>query len=116
MSTAPHRVRLSQALQGLLARTSSNASAAHRALLLLGANAAAYDLTDCRADIGKLLGEALDEAVQGRLTEIYRTYSPDVGQVSYAEPPADLQTPEQTPAGTDLSLLDDPFTALGIEV
>jgi hypothetical protein len=56
MSRSPHRVRLSAELNAIINAVSSNTSAAHRALLLLGAYTAGYDLQQCELDIGKLLG------------------------------------------------------------
>ncbi|PDW02605.1 hypothetical protein [Candidatus Viridilinea mediisalina] len=72
MSRPPHRVRISSSLAHLLAQVGANSSAAHRrALLLLGAHTAGYDLAACRTDIGRLLGEDLDEPVAQHLATLY---------------------------------------------
>jgi hypothetical protein len=86
MSRSPHRVRLSAELNAIINAVSSNTSAAHRALLLLGAYTAGYDLQQCELDIGKLLGEAaLDEPVKSRLVAVYTACRTGVAQAQGSE-------------------------------
>lgn len=114
MSAAPTRLRLSPALQRLVAGVSPNTSAGLRALLLLGAAAAGYDLGDCRADLGRLLGEELAPQVRTAVEALYPGGRTAVGQTAYARPTAGLQ-PEMPPAPA-LPLDDDPLAGVGIEV
>jgi hypothetical protein len=116
MSQAPHRVRLSPALAALLSVVGSNSSAAHRALLLLGAHAAGYDLSTCRSDIGRLLGEELDEPVQQRLATLYELCRTKGGQLEGTVPTPVL--PSHHPPVVDAVLSEDadPFASVGIEV
>ena len=104
--SAPLRVRLSTPLQAALGRVGDNASAAARALLVLGLHAAGYDLAALRRDIALLLAEQLDAPVAQALREISEGRRTGVGQASY--------TPEAAPAR--LEELDDPLGAIGIEV
>jgi hypothetical protein len=113
MSRVPHRVRISGSLHSLLETVGRNSSASHRALLLLGAQAAGYDLTACRADIGRLLGEELDEPVLHRLAALYEACRTGVGSRA-APPPTNVLPQTQLPA--DEPSLDDPLAGIGIEV
>lgn len=115
MSAAPTRLRLSPALQHLVTGVSPNTSAGLRALLLLGANAAGYDLGDCRADLGRLLGEELAPPIRSAVEVLYQHGRTPVGQPTYERPTDVLHPPEAQPAvlsPTD----DDPLAAVGIEV
>lgn len=114
MSRAPRRIRMSVALEQLVGLVGANASAAHRALLLLGAQAAGYDLHPCRSDIGRLLGEDLAEPVQQRLADLYAACRTRVGQPAFHAPPP---VPPVPPTERSLpSFEDDPISAIGIEV
>lgn len=114
MSAAPTRLRLSPSLQGLAASVSPNTSAALRALLLLGAAAAGYDLLDYRADLGRLLGEELAPQVRTAIEELYPGGRAPVGQPAYGCPTAVL--PSETPHAPALPLDTDPLAGVGIEV
>ena len=104
--SAPLRVRLSQPLQTALGRVGGNASAATRALLVLGLHAAGYDVTGLRRDVALLLAEELDAPVAAALAALAEGRRTGVGQVSY--------TPEVEPA--PIVALADPLGAIGIEV
>lgn len=101
--SGPQRVRISPALACVLAQVGGTASAAHRALLILGAHAAGYDLSACRRDLALLLAEDLDAPVRARLQEIAGERRTDVGQASYTVRAVAVQEE------------DDPFS-VGIEV
>lgn len=101
--SGPQRVRISPALACVLAQVGGTASAAHRALLIIGAHAAGYDLSACRRDLALLLAEELDAPVRVRLQEIAGECRTGVGQASYAVRAVAVQEE------------DDPFS-VGIEV
>jgi hypothetical protein len=88
MSAKPCRLRLSPALRALIDTASPNASAAQRALLLLGASAVGYDLAACRADLGRLLGEELEPRLRAAIDELYGFGGAAVGIPSYTRPTA----------------------------
>lgn len=132
MSEAPHRIRLSPALRALVGRVSPNVSAAHRALLLLGAHAAGYDIAPCRADTARVLSEELDGPVLRAIEGLLGGRRPPVGAVSYTWP---TEPQPQPPVVTDASALEpgtsalerddeasasdnpgDPFAGIGIDV
>lgn len=102
--SGPQRVRISPALASVLGQVGGTASAAHRALLILGAHAAGYDLSACRRDLALLLAEDLDAPVRTRLQEIAGERRTDVGRASYASQVVAAPEPD-----------DDPF-GVGIEV
>lgn len=95
MSARPCRLRLSPALRALVDATSPNASAAQRALMLLGASLVGYDLSACRADLGRLLGEELDPRVRVAIDALYGYRSPGVGQPPHDRPTAGLHPAHQ---------------------
>lgn len=124
MSGQPFRLRLSPALRELVGRTSPNASAGLRALLLLGASAVGYDLAACRADLGRLLGEELDPQVRAAIDGLYSAGK----AASYAQTTGDLQ-PASTRTTGDLPPQDrraeqagdlppggDPLLSVGLDV
>lgn len=117
MKDLPCRFRLSPALRALLASASPNTSAALRALLLLGAHAAGYDLTPYRADLGRLLGAPLAAPIQHALTTLATDGRTAVGHLSYRCPTSDLPIPDRPPT---LPVAEetphDPFSTLGLEV
>ena len=137
MNNVPYRIRLSPALRALLATASPNDTVALRALLLIGAHAVGYDLTACRADLGRLLGAAIDEPVRSAIDQIYglrRTESlptayenptpglppaydqPTPGlPPTYDQPTPDLHHPVP-PAAPDLAEPDALLAAIGLEV
>ena len=111
MNNVPYRIRLSPAL---------------RALLLIGAHAVGYDLAACRADLGRLLGAAIDEPVRSAIDQIYglrRTESlppaydqPTPGlPPTYDQPTPDLPTTYDKPT-PDPAEPDALLTAIGLEV
>jgi tryptophan 2,3-dioxygenase len=124
MSEAPHRVRLTPALRTLLARVSPNASAAHRALLLLGAHAAGYDLAAHRAEIARALAEELDEPVARAIEALLGARRAAVGQEAYGRPtnpePATPVSAEERAVLPQTQATEsdraDPFAGLGFEV
>jgi hypothetical protein len=85
-----------------------------RALLLLGAAAAGYDLGDCRADLGRLLGEELAPQVRTAVEALYPGNRTAAGQPAYARPTAGL--PPKIPPAPALPLDDDPLAGVEIEV
>lgn len=101
--SGPQRVRISSALANVLAQVGGTASAAHRALLLIGAHAAGYDLSACRRDLALLLAEELDAPVRTRLQEISGECRTGVGHSPYTVQAAAVLEE------------DDPFS-VGIEV
>lgn len=132
MSEAPHRIRLSPTLRALVGRVSPNISAAHRALLLLGAHAAGYDITPCRADTARVLSEELDEPVSRAIEGLLSGRRSAVGASSYTWP---TEPQPQPPVVTDFGALEqdasalerddhapasdnpgDPFAGIGIDV
>lgn len=113
MSRAPHRVRISGSLNSVLEYVGPNSSAVHRALLLLGAQAAGYDLTPCRADIGRLLGEDLDEPVLRQLAALYEICRTGVGRK--ADPFPTPVLPRTEPDASEQPT-EDPLAVIGIEV
>lgn len=82
--------------------------------ILLGAAAAGYDLGDCRADLGRLLGEELAPQVRTAVEALYPGGRIAVGQPAYAQPTAGLQL--EMPPAPALPLDDDPLAGVGIEV
>jgi hypothetical protein len=100
----------------LITAVGANSSAAHRALLLLGAQAAGYDLSACRADIGRLLGEALDEPVRRELAALYEACRTKGGQMDGTVPPTVIPTHHPPVANALLPDDADPFASVGIEV
>jgi len=126
MSEAPHRIRLSPALRALVSRISPNVSAAHRALLLLGAHAAGYDVAPCRADTARVLAEELDDLVSHAVEGLLNSRRTAVGLASYSSPtdqelygPAIQHHSAQEldrSRLTDDSPESDPFAGIGIEV
>ena len=97
MSAKPCRLRLSPALRALVDAASPNASAAQRALMLLGANIVGYDLSGCWPDLGRLLGEELDPRVRAAIDALYSYRGPGVGPPSHDWPTADLPAAYQAP-------------------
>jgi hypothetical protein len=116
MSLAPHRVRISGSLHSVLVRVGPNSSAAHRALLLLGAQAAGYDLAACRNDIGRLLGEELDEPVLHRLAALYEACRTHVGRRADIAPTSVLPSRAEAIALHPPPDTLDPLASIGIEV
>jgi len=120
----PHRVRLAPCLTAVLEQVHpTNASAAHRALLLLGAHAAGYDLTGCAAEVHRVLAaaglsdqtrQALVQALAQRRTDVGQvSYNrrTDVGHLSYADlPDADGDTDGDTDGDAD------PLAGIGFDV
>jgi hypothetical protein len=125
MSEAPHRIRLSPVLRALVSRVSPNVSAAHRALLLLGAHAAGYDVAPCRADTARVLSEELDERVAQAIEGLLSDRRSAVGTTSYTWP---TEPQSQPPTLADTGALEhddttpandspgDPFAGIGIDV
>lgn len=103
--SAPIRVRVSEAMQGMLDTVSANTSAATRALIVLGLHAAGYDLAGLRRDIAWLRAEELDAPVLAALTDIDGARRTAVGQVSY--------TAQLEPDGPDTVV--DPLEDIGME-
>lgn len=97
MSAKPCRLRLSPALRALVEAASPNTSAAQRALLLLGASLVGYDLSGCRADLGRLLGEELDPRVRAAIDALYGYREPGVGVPPHSRPTTDLHASHQAP-------------------
>ena len=141
MSPPPLRLRISPALQRLVTGVSPNTSAGLRALLLLGAHAAGYDLSDCRADLGRLLGEEFAPPLRSAVEALYqRSQGPgpgsgpgsesgsgpgpgsgpgSVGQPTYERPTDVLPPPEPPSIAAEPSHDDreaDPLAGVGIEV
>ncbi len=125
MSPPPLRLRISPALQRLVTGASPNTSAGLRALLLLGAHAAGYDLGDCRADLGRLLGEEFAPPLRSAVEALYqRSQGPGsgpgpVGQPTYERPTDVLPPPEPPSIAAEPSHDDreaDPLAGVGIEV
>lgn len=125
MSGDPLRIRLSPALRNLLSRVSPNNNAAIRALLLLGARTAGYDLSTCRADTSRLLGEKLDDPVRAALDQIYGVHRPDNRQEDYTgatQGPHGGHTrttgafPTTRLTADDSAEPDDPLATVGLEV
>jgi hypothetical protein len=115
----------------LVDAVSPNASAAPRALLLLGASAAGYDLVACRADLGRLLGKQLDPPVRAAIDALYDAGRTHVDMPSPAWPTSGPHsTYERATAGPqagdagDTSVGqgrevppdDDPFASVGMDV
>ena len=129
MSPPPLRLRISPALQRLVVGTSPNTSAGLRALLLLGAHTAGYDLGACRPDLGRLLGEELAPPLRSAIEALYQRSQgsgpgPElecVGQPTYDRPTDVLPPPEplslsaEPPSG-DGNGEADPLAGVGIEV
>ncbi len=131
MSPPPLRLRISPALQRLVTGASPNTSAGLRALLLLGAHAAGYDLGDCRADLGRLLGEEFAPPLRSAVEALYQRSqgqgsgsefgpgSGSVGQPTYERPTDVLPPPEPPSVAAEPPHDDreaDPLAGVGIEV
>ena len=131
MSPPPLRLRISPALQRLVTGASPNTSAGLRALLLLGAHAAGYDLGDCRADLGRLLGEEFAPPLRSAVEALYQRSQGSgsgsefgsgpgpVGQPTYERPTDVLPPPEPPSIAAEPSHDDreaDPLAGVGIEV
>lgn len=97
MSAKPCRLRLSPGLRALVDAASPNASAAQRALMLLGVSLVGYDLSGCRADLGRLLGEELDPHVRTAIDALYGYRGPGVGVSPHDRPTASLHVAHQQP-------------------
>ena len=126
MSNVPYRIRLSPALRALLASASPNDTVALRALLLIGAHAVGYDLTACRADLGRLLGATIDAPVRSAIDQIYGLRRAESLPPAYDQPTPDLPTTYDQPtpdlhhpvppAAPDPAKPDALLAAIGLEV
>lgn len=109
MST-PFRVRLSDAMARALTEVApGNSSAALKALVLIGLDAAGYAIADLELERCRLLAEPLSPLVMQAIKALEcRT---GVGHLSYTSPATEEQVEQERVVGDS-----DPFAAIGIEV
>ena len=103
--SAPLRVRLSPALHALVRCAGGTTSAGVRALLLLGAASAGYDLGGTERELRLLLAEDLETLTARALQGLLDGRRTSVGQPAYTRP----TPPEPESPG-------DPLLGVGIEV